>query len=194
MTGRDYLRRLEPHHYCGDAWVHWSLTMENRQTGWLTPKFLYRFREILTHTCFRFRCACLVYCLMPDHGHMLWHGLSETSDQLRAMEFFRKRSNESLDRIGCRWQSQAYDRVLREKEIEQTELESLVNYLARNPERAKLVPVDGFATYQYTGCLIPGYPELRLFESDSWPRMWRAISYLKRTEVFNVPDPTRSKS
>ena len=88
MPEHDYLRRLESENYCGEAWVHWSLTMNKRATGSLTPKFLYRFREILTHTCFRFRVASMVYCLMPDHAHMLWHGVSTSSNQLRAMEFF----------------------------------------------------------------------------------------------------------
>ncbi|MCO8122970.1 hypothetical protein NHH03_14575 [Stieleria sp. TO1_6] len=171
MTKHDYLRRLEPEHYCGEAWVHWSLTTEHRSTGWLTPKFLYRFREILTHTCFRYRVACFIYCLMPDHAHLLWHGLSIRTNQLIAMEFFRKRSNESLRRIGFEWQQQGHDRVLREKELQETNLEGIGEYIARNPERKKLVPVDHFADYKYTGCLLPGYPELRLFQPDSWTRV-----------------------
>ncbi len=184
MGNKRYLRRLETERYCGEAWVHWSLTVQERRTGWLTPKFLYRFREILTHTCFRFRIGCLIYCLMPDHTHLLWHGLSRESNQLRAMEFMRRQTNASLRRIGFEWQLQAYDRVIREKEVATTELEGVADYIARNPERKGLVAIDGFATYPYSGCLLPGYPELRLFEDDSWTRVWRAMSYLKRTKVF----------
>ncbi len=186
MKNRDYLKRLDREHYLGEAWVHWSLTINHRETGWLTPMFLFRFREILTHTCFRHRVACLIYCLMPDHIHMLWHGLAASSNQLSAMNFFRKRSNESLRKIGYEWQLQAYDRVLREEEVQQSELESIVEYIARNPERAKLIPVDCFASYCYTGCLLPGYPELKLFKPDSWPRLWRAMSYIKQTNLFAI--------
>jgi putative transposase len=49
----DYLKRLPPENYCGRAYVHWSLTMEDRKTGWLIPIFYYKYREILTHTTFR---------------------------------------------------------------------------------------------------------------------------------------------
>ena len=179
----DYLRRLPREFYVGEAWVHWSLTIDQRTTGWLSPVFLFRFREILTHTCFRYRLACLVYCLMPDHIHMLWHGLSAESNQLNAMSFFRKRSNESLRKLGHQWQLQGYDRVLREEEVVQTELVGIVEYIARNPERAGLVPPDGFGKYLYTGCLLPGYPELKLFQPDSWDRIWRVLSYLKKNGV-----------
>ncbi|MFO0941586.1 MAG: transposase [Pirellulales bacterium] len=188
MDQHDYLKRLDSSFYKGHAWVHWTQTMDYRKTGWLTPTFLYRFREILAHTCFRFDLACFIYCLMPDHLHMLWHGLTATSDQLRAIAFFRKASNESLRRIGFQWQNQAHDRVLREEEFETNELQNLGEYIARNPERSGLVPVDGYASYKYSGCLLPGYPELRLFERDSWTRVWRAMYYLKKTSVFVEKD------
>ncbi len=125
---------------------------------------------------------------MPDHLHMLWHGLTASSDQLRAIAFFRKASNESLARIGYQWQNQAHDRVLRQEEIEANELQGIGEYIARNPERSNLVPADGYASYKYTGCLLPGYPELRLFESDSWTRIWRALAYLKKTSVLVVKE------
>jgi hypothetical protein len=125
---------------------------------------------------------------MPDHVHMLWHGLTPNSDQLRALTFFRKASNQSLRRIGFQWQNQAYDRVLREKELEVNELQTIVEYIARNPERNGLVAADQFASYGYSGCLLPGYPELRLFEPDSWTRIWRALAYLKKTAVFTRLD------
>jgi len=189
VQNHGYLRRLERENYQGDAWVHWSLTIEGRRVGWLTPLFLYRFREILCHTCFRYQLACGIYCLMPDHMHLLWRGLASTSDQLNGMKFFRVRVNEALGKVGYKLQRQAYDRVLREWEIERNELETIVTYLARNPERAGLLEADQFGRYPYTGCLLPGYPELKLFQPDSWSRFWRAMNYLERTELFRHPDP-----
>jgi len=62
----DYLRRLPPEHYRGRAYVHWSLTTEDRKTGWLIPVFYYKYREILTHTAFRFGLCSPIYCCMPD--------------------------------------------------------------------------------------------------------------------------------
>ncbi|QEG33506.1 hypothetical protein Pr1d_07700 [Bythopirellula goksoeyrii] len=36
----DYLKRLPLEYYRGQAYVHWSLTMEDRRTGWLIPILL----------------------------------------------------------------------------------------------------------------------------------------------------------
>ena len=96
MSHRDHLQRLESVYYRGDAFVHWSLTMLDRTHGWLNGLFCYRFREILTHTAFRYAIACPVFCLMPDHFHMVWIGLMDESDQLLAMKHFRKGANETL--------------------------------------------------------------------------------------------------
>ena len=185
------LKRLEPEHYRGLAWVHWTLTIDDRRTGWLDGKFLYRFRELLTHNAFRYQVACPIYCLLPDHVHLLWCGLVEASDQRLAMQSFRQDSNDSLRRIGFEFQRQAYDNVLEENELERDAIEALVEYIARNPERKKLVPTDAFASYPYTGCLIPGYPRIRLFQVDGWEPIWRTLSFLKRTQCHRIPDPKR---
>ena len=72
---KDYLKRLPVEYYRGQAYVHWSMTMEHRKTGWLIPIFYYKFREILTHTMFRYGLCCPIYCCMPDHIHLLWIGI-----------------------------------------------------------------------------------------------------------------------
>jgi hypothetical protein len=58
----DYLKRLAPEYYQGQSYVHWSMTIEDRKTGWLIPIFYYKFREILTHTLFRYGLCCPIYC------------------------------------------------------------------------------------------------------------------------------------
>lgn len=192
-THKQRLSRLPREYYQAVAWVHWSLTIEARKSGWLDAKFLYKFREILTHVAFRDRLACPIYCVMPDHIHMLWCGLTETTDQRVAMKRFRKETNDCLKRIGFAFQSQPYDHILKEDELKRDALESVIEYIARNPERAGLVGEDQFAAWPYTGCLIPGYPQMRPFEPDSWDRLWRTLSFLKRTECFRIPDPQRNK-
>ena len=187
------LKRLPPEYYRAFAWVHWSLTIEDRRTGWLDARFLYKFRELLTHIAFRDRLACPIFCLMPDHLHMLWCGLTETTDQRVAMKRFRKQTNDCLKRIGFAFELQPYDHVLKHQELERDALESVIEYIARNPERAELVGMEQFAAYPFTGCLIPGYPQMRLFETDSWERLWRTVSFLKRTECFRIPDPKRTR-
>jgi len=52
------LKRLPPEYYRGLAWVHWTLTIEERKTGWLDARFLYKFREIVAHAALRYQFAC----------------------------------------------------------------------------------------------------------------------------------------
>ncbi|MEO2035936.1 MAG: hypothetical protein ABGZ35_28005 [Planctomycetaceae bacterium] len=152
----DYLKRLSAEYYRGRACVHWTMTIHDRKTGWLQPIFYYRFRELLTHTMFRYALSCPIFCCMPDHVHLLWVGILDDADQRLAMKYFRKHVNEALQVIGVRLQRQPYDHVLRDEERRDSAFESLAEYMARNPERSGLVKPDEYATYEYTGCLIPG--------------------------------------
>jgi len=187
MNKRDHLTRLDPEYYQGDAIVHWTLTIRDRKTGWLSGLFYYRFRELLTHSAFRYEFACPIFCLMHDHFHMLWMGLSESCDQLLAMKHFRKTTNESLGRLGYKLQDQAFDHVLTDDERKETHFRAIVEYIARNPERAGLVPTDAFATYQFSGCIVPGYPELRLYEPSFWDQFDRIISFLRKEGLTRRP-------
>ncbi len=174
----DYLKRLPPETYRGQAYVHWSLTMEDRKTGWLIPIFYYKYREILTHTTFRFGLCCPIYCCMPDHIHLLWMGILDDCDQRKAMRYFRRQLNPVLEKLEARFQDRPYDHVLREEKREQGAFEQVAEYIARNPERSGLVRADGFADYPYSGCLVPGYPELKPFQKDYWDRFWRIHAHL----------------
>jgi REP element-mobilizing transposase RayT len=184
----DYLRRLPAEYYRGQAFVHWSLTIDQRKTGWLLPEFHGKFREILTHAGFRYGFCTPIYCCMPDHFHMLWTGILDRCDQRTAMRFFRRHLNSNLEVFGATLQLQGYDHVLREEERDRTAFETIADYIARNPERQRIVPADGFAEYPFTGCLMPGYPELRPFQAGYWQRFWRTYSYLRK----NGMNATRS--
>lgn len=185
----DYLRRLPPEHYRGQAYIHWSMTMENRKTGWLIPTFHHQFREILAHAMFRYGLCCPIYCCMPDHMHLLCIGISDGADQRNAAKYLRKQLNPILVQLGARFQLQPYDHVLREEERERTAFENVVEYIARNPERKGLVGPVRFCEYPFTGCLMPGYPELKLWEEDYWDRFWRIYSYLRQHGMIpNIQD------
>lgn len=189
MHKRDHLKRLPPKFYGGTAIVHWSLTLLDRKQGWLNAVFLYRFRELLTHTAFRYGIACPIYCLMPDHVHMIWMGLFDESDQLLAMKHFRKSVNDSLRRIGYELQDQAYDHVLKDEEKVDRAFHDVCDYVGRNPERAGLVMPDEYSTYKYSGCLLPGYPQLRVFDEGFWTDYDRVVSYLRANGLFRAPKP-----
>jgi len=182
----DYLQRFPAEYYRGQAYVHWSMTMQDRKTGWLIPIFYYKFREILTHTMFRYGLCCPIYCCMPDHIHLLWVGIFDGSDQRSAVKYFRKQLNPVLEELGARFQQQAYEHVLREEERERTAFENVVEYIARNPERTGLVKENCFREYSYTDCLVPGYPELKLWQEDFWDRFWRIYSYLQENGLMQI--------
>src|SRR5438552_797240 len=103
---------------------------------------------------------------MPDHLHLIWIGLFDGSDQRNAVKFFRAQLNPLLEKLGARFQEQPYDHVLKDEDRERTSFENVVEYIARNPERAGLVPTDGFHQYPYTGCLVPGYPDLNPWQAN----------------------------
>ena len=186
MNRRDHLRRLQREAYLADAIVHWSITVLDRQQGWLTSEFLYRFRELLTHTMFRYGLACPMFCLMPDHMHMVWMGLCDGSDQINAMKHFRTRCEDSLQRMGYALQDQAYDHVFKQAERREVEFRNVCEYIARNPERAGLVEPDAFAAYAFTGCLLPGYPELNPFAPGYWDQFDRIVSFLRKQGLMRT--------
>src|SRR5262249_57118923 len=128
-----------------------------------------------------------IYCCMPDHIHLLWVGILDGSDQRIAARYFRKQLNLVLNKLGCRLQLQPYDHVLREEERERDTFETVVEYIARNPERKGLVEADRFRECPFTGCMLPGYPELRLWQDDYWDRFWRTYAYLREHGLIRGP-------
>ena len=110
-----HLPRLADDFYRGLAFVHWTLTVASRRTGWLNPVFHSRWELLLLHACSRHELVCATFVLMPDHIHMLTGGVNERgSDQRVALEFLRKLTRPLL--CPDKWQHQTYDHVLREEE------------------------------------------------------------------------------
>ncbi|HEX2862669.1 MAG TPA: hypothetical protein VHN79_13565, partial [Lacunisphaera sp.] len=76
LAPKGHLPRLSPEAYRGQSFVHWTLTLEARATGWLSPAFHHSWRHLLLHACARYHLICPCYTLMPDHLHLLWAGTS----------------------------------------------------------------------------------------------------------------------
>ena len=169
------LPRLAPEWYRGRAFVHWTLTTEDRATGWLTPDFYQAWQLILLHTCHRYGLICPAYTLMPDHAHLIWLGLTDhDSDQRVAIEFLRKQLRPHL--ASADWQRQPYDNVLRETDREHGAFQSAAHYVFENPVRAGLVA--HWQEYSYLGCCVPGYPDLDVRREDFWELFWRIYNRL----------------
>ncbi|MCX6991890.1 MAG: hypothetical protein NT011_01980 [Kiritimatiellaeota bacterium] len=173
-TEHSHLPRLDPAWYQGHAIIHWIMTMDKRQKGWLTAGYHSRFRELLLHTLFRFDLVCPVYCLMPDHMHLLWMGTKIDSDQQMGAAFFRRHLNTIL--TPYRLQKQAYDHILKESEREKNAFQSLVFYILENPVRQGLVLQR--EKYEYSGSLVPGYPDINLALDGNWLLFWQIVQKL----------------
>ena len=166
----DYLRRLDPELYRGQSFVHWSMTVSERQTGWLNSNAHSLWREVLLHTLHRYHLAAPVYCLMPDHAHLLLVGLASASDQRNAISFLRKYSGGMLTPCGATWQKQPFDHVLRENERARGAFETVAAYIIENPVRARLaVPAE---SWPYSGSLVAGWPDLDWRREGFWEHFW----------------------
>ncbi|HEV3343046.1 MAG TPA: hypothetical protein VG125_21910 [Pirellulales bacterium] len=68
---------------------------------------------------------------------------------------------------------------VREEERERRAFEEIAEYIARNPGRARLVAPGKFRDYRYTGCVVPGYPDLSPWEDGYWERFWRLYQRIR---------------
>ncbi|MDA7921517.1 hypothetical protein N9B73_07155 [Verrucomicrobiales bacterium] len=166
-----HLQRLDDSAYEGFAQVHWTFSVKDRQTGWLDELFHLQFRVLLLHSLSRYEAVCPAYCLMPERLHLVIMGRSEECCQKNLVRFLRKHSNALLKAKSCEWQKQAYDNVLREKDRERDAFAKVIGYLNENPVRAGYVEL--WKEWDFSGCMVPGYPELDPFSDDYWDRFWR---------------------
>lgn len=165
------LPRLARASYRGSSFVHWTMAIDQRATGWLDALHHARLREILCHALGRHRVICPAYCLMPDHGHFLWVGWSAESDQRKAAKLFREAWNSELAAKGIELQRQAHDHVLRESERDRNAFTGVAHYIFENPTRGGLV--GKWTDYPYLGAVVPGYPVLDPRWEGFWERFWR---------------------
>ncbi|TVR48643.1 MAG: hypothetical protein EA425_13940 [Puniceicoccaceae bacterium] len=164
------LRRLNYEAYRGHATVHWSMTLHDRKRGWLDTLHHRDLREIMLHVGFRYGLVCPAYCLMPDHAHFVWCGITPVADQRRAMAWFRRQWN-ALLWPGFLLQRQAFDHVLRERERAPSAFATLCDYVLSNPVRAGLVEV--WKEWPFLGAVFPGVYPLDPRDALFWDRFWR---------------------
>jgi len=180
-----YLPRLPREYYQGDAVIHWTLTTLDRGQGWLTPLLHHKFRELVLHTAAREGLVCPIYCLMPDHVHLVWMGLRLDSDQYTGMAFFRTHLEPVIQ--PAQFQPQAQDNVLREEERKRNAFAKVCSYIAANPYRAELAAEN--QPWPYAGCVVPGYPNLNPQPEVFWPKFWKIYEKLRQPDAGNLKRP-----
>ena len=105
------------------------------------------FQTKLTDGATRFGCAVEVWCLMPDHLHVILTGRTDDADTWRAMVDFKQQTGYWLaqNRPAIVWQKDFYDHVIRSDES----LDVQARYVIENPVRAGLV--TDWTAYPWTG-------------------------------------------
>jgi hypothetical protein len=182
------LPRLPREYYQADAVVFWTLTVFDKAKGWLTSQFHQRFRELMLHAAAREGLACPVYCLMPDHLHLVWMGLRRDSDQINGMAFLRTYLEPEL--APAKFQPQPQDEVLRDEQRKRNAFSKVCFYIIANPVRAELMGES--EVWPYTGCVLPGYPKLNPPEEGFWPKLWRVYAKLRQPDAGNIKRPPMS--
>ena len=180
-----YLPRLSREHYQGDAVVFWTLTVFDKAKGWLTSAFHQRFQNLMLHAAACESLVCPIYCLMPDHIHLVWMGLRRDSDQINGMAFLRTHLEPELS--PAKFQPQPQDEVLRGEQRKRNAFAKVCFYLAANPARAELIGEQ--EVWPFTGCVIPGYPKLNPLDEDYWSKFWRIFVKLRQPDAGNIRRP-----
>ena len=187
-NGPSCLPRLPREYYQADAVVHWTLTAYDRAKVCANPGVHRAFREVMLHTCGRYSLICPIYCLMPDHLHFVWMGSSRQSDQLTAIRFLNTYFEPCL--APARFQPQAHDEVLREKQRKRNAFCKICFYIAANPVRAELV--ENPADWPYTGSVILGYPKMNPLAEDHWDKFWRIYFMMRSADAGDILRPPLS--
>lgn len=129
--------RLSPEHYIGCRWYFVTICSPRPSRPFRSKpdaEWLLRLlhKESATHSF-----AIPAYCLMPDHLHLLVHGLSLRANLLQFIENFKHKSSQRywFRQKKQLWQISFYDHILR-KEDAPIEVAS---HIWLNPVRAGLV-------------------------------------------------------
>ncbi|MDB6025265.1 MAG: hypothetical protein JWM68_1488 [Verrucomicrobiales bacterium] len=181
------LPRLSHEFYQGDAVVHWTLTTFDRAQGWLNESLHQRFRELLLHAAAREGLLCPIYCLMPDHIHLVWMGLRFDTHQLNGMAFLRTHLEPLLS--PKKFQPQPHDHVLSQQERQRNAFANVCFYNLNNPIRAELVAECG--EWSFHGAVVQGYPTLHPLQEDFWRIFWQRYEQTKESDAGNRKLPPR---
>jgi putative transposase len=178
FAAKSKLPRLAREYYQGRAVAMWTHTIEKRAQGWLDDAFYRRFRELLLHAGSRYQLICPSYTLMPDHWHLVWMGLDESSDQHLATAFLRKHVQPLLGK--ARLQDRAHDHVLRDDERKRGVFQDMCGYVLKNPERAGLR--SDWREWPFLGAMVVGYPVFDPREAGFWEDFWKIYNRSGKNE------------
>jgi REP element-mobilizing transposase RayT len=152
MNIKEKSHRLPKEFYHGEVTVAFTLCLRgNVESGSILrePEIMNNFTDILASVITNTGCIVPVYCIMPDHQHIIIAGTRSDSDICRAIISYKQKTGfwMSANHAGIRWQKDFYDHVIRKHEDVVTQ----VKYILDNPVRKGLV--SSWEEYQYKGSI-----------------------------------------
>ena len=141
--------RLPRELYRGMVDVSFTVCIKDRCPAFTDHSMVDIFVDILGDVANTAKCMVPVYCFMPDHQHLVLHGLCPESDLWRAIVQYKQKTGYWLSRHrpGTMWQKDFYDHIIRKDES----LLKQVRYVLDNPVRKGLV--RSWEEYPFTGAI-----------------------------------------
>jgi REP element-mobilizing transposase RayT len=139
--------RIAGFSYRGAYRYHVVLSTHRREPHFREHDVCARFVEVVRARAIEEAFDLLVYCVMPDHVHLVVEGLTEGADLRRFVRATKQMTGFSFacERRGRLWQKGWFDRVLRREE----QTLDVCRYVAANPVRARLAAT--LRDYPYLG-------------------------------------------
>jgi len=142
---RERPHRLPDSHYVGQKAVVFTVCTDGRRNGLHRPDIAEPLIELFEKSLTDHNCRCAIYCIMPDHVHVMIIGNADDSDTKKAFVSFKIRSGRWLTlNSTLRWQKNYWDHIVRYFET----WESQARYIALNPVRKGLA--ESILDWPYT--------------------------------------------
>ena len=103
---REQSHRLPRTCYCGEVAVDFTARLVSGGEPIHRPHVARALIDALTTSAIQHSCSVPIYCIMPDHVHVILQGTDESADTWRAMVAFKQPSGFRLAKhlFGTRWQ------------------------------------------------------------------------------------------
>lgn len=138
--------RLPSQDYVGTKTVSFEAVAYDRARIFASKDVVAPQVEFLGRAAQEYGCVVPIYCFMPDHLHVMFMGLHESSNCLFAMSKFKLLSGKWMHRKGLiGWQPDFFDHIMRAGE----DWLKHAHYIAMNPVRAGLV--ENYFDYPFLG-------------------------------------------
>ena len=135
-------RRVPGYSYTGIQRYFLTICTDNRAEFFKESEVVDAIVEQFLRTSREERIAIIVYCVMPDHIHLLADGESEDADLTRFVKLAKQRAGYAFKQKYRKtlWQKGYYEHVLRDEE----RTEEIALYIIANPVRKRIVqnPMD----------------------------------------------------